>query len=70
MPLPESYREQDGCWNCRWVYGDHYSGGEPLFMCDLMQEKHAPPWEHSRRMPVVAGGGICDHHERKEGEGE
>jgi len=32
MARPDSYREQDGCWNCQHVHEtDHYDGASDFF---------------------------------------
>ncbi len=58
MSRPDSYREQDGCWNCR--HG-HNRWGEPIVDC----EKHTP---ENELMTETSLYGICNDHDREEGQ--
>lgn len=64
--LPDSYRVQDGCWNCA------YMNQEPTDA--EAEEERDLPWpryycghavEHFIDMAEVRSSGICNNHKRR-----
>ena len=53
MSLPESYRVQDGCWNCK-----HEVDADMPVMPDLCCKKH--------HVDSIHPSGICEHHEKED----
>ncbi len=42
MPRPESYREQNGCWNCQHVFALREYDSEDCYFCTLRADPRPP----------------------------